>query len=88
MVAGAVLVRLSEVAERDRPIDGRHDVGEPDVFWPAGQDVPATDAAFRLHETGPFQRQENLFQVRLRQRCSIGDVTNRCGALLVRVQCE
>ena len=31
VVARAVLVRLAEVAERDRPVDRRQDLGEADV---------------------------------------------------------
>jgi hypothetical protein len=45
VVAGAVGVRLPEVAEGDRAVDGREDLGDADLLGGAGEDVPATDTA-------------------------------------------
>ena len=77
VVTGAVLVRLAEVAERDRAVDGRHDVGEQDLLGRTRQDVAAADAALRADETGALEGEQDLLEIRLRQGGAIGDVANR-----------
>lgn len=46
VVARAVLVRLSEIANRDGAVDGRNNLRQTDVAGGLGKDVPATDTAF------------------------------------------
>ena len=86
VVAGAVLVGLAEIAEGDGAVNGRHDLGEPDLGWIAGEDVPASDTPLRFHETGAFQGEQDLFEVRLRQCGALGDVAHGGGTALVCVQ--
>ena len=88
VVARAILVRLAEVAERDRTVDGRHDLGETDVGGVASEDVAAPDTAFGLDESGAFEREQNLLEVRLGERGAVGDVAYRCGPRFVGVQRE
>ena len=53
VVAGAVLVRLAEVAERDRTVDGRQDLGQPDLARAAG---PARSRRRRRAWSAPARR--------------------------------
>ena len=86
VVAGAVLVRLAEVAEGDRSVDGRHDLGQPDLLGRSGEDVAATDATLGSHQPGTLQGEEDLFEVRLGECSALGDVADRRGSRLVVVQ--
>jgi hypothetical protein len=67
VVACTVLVRFTEIADLDRTIDGADDLGKPDLGRRASQDVAAADATLGAHEACPFQREQDLFQVRLRE---------------------
>ena len=76
VVAGTVLVRLAEVAERDRAIDGRNDLGEQDLLgWPR-QHVPAADAPFRTNESRALQGEQDLLEVGLGEAGAVGDVAH------------
>ena len=55
VVAGAVLVGLAEVAERDRAVDGRHDLRQADLGRVAGEHVAAADAALGAHQPGALR---------------------------------
>lgn len=86
VVACAVLVRLTEVPERDWSVNSRNDLGEPDVARVAGQHVTAADTALRPHQTRALQREEDLLKIRLRQRGTHSDVPDRRGARLIGVE--
>ncbi len=88
VVAGAVLVGLAEVAERDRAVDGRHDLRQPDLLRRAGEHVAAADAALGAHQPGALQRQQDLLQVRLGQAGALGDVADRRRPAVVGVERE
>ena len=88
VVAGAVLVRLAEVAERDRAVDGRHDLRQPDVLRVAGEHVAAADAALGAHQPGALEGEQDLLEVRLRQAGALGDVAHRRRAVGVGVEGE
>ena len=77
VVAGAVLVRLAEVAGHDRSVDGADDLAEGDLRRWAGQHVAAADAPFGSDEAGAFQGEENLLEVWLGEARALGDVADR-----------
>ena len=77
VVACTLLMRLAEIAECDRSVDGRDDLGESDLTRIACEHVPAAHAALGPHETGTLQGEQDLLQVRLGQTGALGDVTNR-----------
>ena len=77
VVAGAVLVRLAEVAERDRTVDGRHDLGQADLRRVAGEHVAAADAALGAHQAGALQGEQDLLEVGLGEAGALGDVAHR-----------
>ena len=79
VVAGAVLVRLAEVAEADRAVDRGEDLAEADLRRAAGEHVAAADAALRPHQPGALQRQQDLLEVRLGDAGALGDVAHRRG---------
>jgi len=81
MVAGAVGVGLSEVAGGDRPVDGRDNLGQADLLGQAGQDVATSDPSFGAHQSGPFERQEYLFEIRLGESRPLGNIPHRRGIL-------
>src|SRR5690606_36451286 len=58
VIAGAVLMRLAEVAERDRPVHRRQDLGQSDLLGRAGEHVAAADAALGTYEPGTLERQQ------------------------------
>lgn len=88
MVARPVGMGLAEVAEGDRAVHRRHDVGETDVGRLSGERVATSDPSLRPHETGPFQGQENLLEIRLGESGSFGDVAHRRRPRLAFVQRE
>lgn len=77
VVARAVGVGLPEVADGDGAVDGRDDVAERDRRWVSGEHVPAADAPLGADEASALQREEDLLEVRLRERGASSDVTNR-----------
>lgn len=66
VIAGAVGVRLSEVAESDRAIDGSDDLCQMDLVRGPGQDVAAPDAALGSNESRPLEREKDLLEIGLR----------------------
>jgi len=76
VVAGAVLVRLAEVADHDRSVNGAHDLAEGYLFRPAGKHVAAADAALGPDEAGALQCQQDLLEIRLRKARALGDVAD------------
>ena len=88
VVAGAVAVGEPEVADGDRSVDGRDDLGQLDVRWIAGQDVAAADASLGAHQPGALEGEEDLFEVGLRQAGALGDVADRRRPAVVAVQGE
>jgi len=79
-------VGLTEVAESYRAVDCGDDLGKTNILWVARQDVATADAAFRLDQARALERQQNLFEVWLRERGSGGDVAHRSWARLAQVQ--
>ncbi len=77
VVAGAVLVRFTEIAECDRSVNGSDDLAQADVLWGTCKGVAASDASFGLDQTGAFEGQEDLFEVGLRQCRALGNVLDR-----------
>jgi hypothetical protein len=88
MVAGAVLMRFAEVAKSDRSVDCRNDLAQSDVFGRACEGVPASDTALGLHEPSALQGEQDLFQVRLGESCSFGDVLDGSRTRIVGVQSQ
>ena len=78
MVAGAVLVRLTEVSDHDRTVDGAHDLTEGDLVRQPCQDVPATHTALGPHEAGALESQQYLLEIGLGEASALGDVAHRC----------
>lgn len=87
VVAGSVLMGLAEIAERDRTVDGRDDLGETDLGGRSAQQVPATDTPLRPDESGAFEGEKDLFEVRLGEPGALGDVSNRRRPAVV-TQCQ
>lgn len=86
VVAGTVLVWLTEVAEGDRSVCCRDDVREADLFGTLGEHVTTADATLGLHESGAFQDEEDLFEIGLGESGSRGDVAHggRTGVVFVQ----
>ena len=74
VVAGAVLVGLSEVAGGDGAVDGGDDLGQGDLLRWAGQHVAAADAPLRADQARSLEGQEDLLQIGLGQ----GGPDRRC----------
>lgn len=88
VVARTVLVRLSEVAQRDGSIDGRDDFRESDLVWRPTEDVPATYTTLGANEAGTLEGEEDLLEVRLGQSSAFRDVSDRRWPSGVGVQCQ
>jgi hypothetical protein len=67
VVAGAVLVRLAEVADGDGPVDRAHDLAERDLLGSAGEHVAAAHPPLRAHDPGALEGEEDLLEVGLGQ---------------------
>jgi hypothetical protein len=65
VVAGAVLVGLAEVADRDGAVDRAHDVRERDGRRLAGQHVAAAHPPLGPDQAGALERQEDLLEIGL-----------------------
>ena len=87
VVAGAVLVRLAEVADDDGPVDRADDLGEGDLLRRPGEHVAAAHAPLRAHQAGALEGQEDLLEVGLGEARALGDVAHR-GGRRARVQGE
>ena len=81
VVTGSVGVRLAEVTCGDRTVHGRDDLGQADLLGQAGQDVATSDPSFGAHQSGPFERQEYLFEIRLGESRPLGNIPHRRGIL-------
>ena len=79
-------MRLTKVAERDGPVYGSEYFRQQNLVWVARQGVAAANSAFGVHQTRTFERQQNLFEIRLGQGRSSGNVTHRNWSGLVGVQ--
>jgi len=88
MVAGAILMWFTEIAECDGSIDRRNDLAQPNVLRCARKGVPATDATFGPHESSAFQSEKDLFQVGLGKSRPFGDVLDRSRTWIVGVQSQ
>jgi hypothetical protein len=65
VVTRAVLVRLSEVSQRDGSIGCRNNLRQQDVFGRSGKHVATTDTTLRLDESSSLEHEKNLFEVGL-----------------------
>ena len=88
VVARPVAVWLTEVADRDRPVDGRDDLRQLNPGRVPRQHVTATDATLRAHQAGAFQGQQDLLEVGLWETGALGDVANGRRPDVVGVQGE
>ena len=66
VITGPVLVRLAEVAEDDRAVDRRDDLGEADLVGRPGKHVATADTPLGTHQPGALQGEEDLFEIGLR----------------------
>ena len=62
---------------RERSFDGGDDLGQRDVLGRPGEHVPAADAPLRPDQTRALHGEEDLFQVRLGEARSLGDLLHR-----------
>ena len=76
VVARTILVRLPEVPECDGTVDRRNDLGEADLVGWSAEDVPSTHASFGTNQTGAFQGEQDLLEVRLRKSSPLRDVSD------------
>lgn len=77
VVACSVLMRCAEVAQCDRSIDRRDDLGEANLRRRSCERVSAADSSFGFHQSSTLEREQDLFQVGLGQGSALGDVANR-----------
>ena len=70
----------------DRAVDGSDDLTERDLRRRPCEHVTAAHATFRTNETGSFQGEEDLLEVRLGEPGAVSDVADRSRAELVGVQ--
>ncbi len=73
VVAGPVLVGLTEVAGDDRPLDRADDLAQRDGIGLAGQDVAAADTTLGANQAGALQREKDLLQVGLGKAGPVGE---------------
>lgn len=88
VIAGTVLMRLTEISEGDGTVDGGDDLAQPDLFWRSSKGVSASDAALGSDETRSLESQEDLLEIRLREGCSLGDVLDRRRAWIIGMKSE
>ena len=88
VIARAILMRLSEVAERDWAICCGNDLRKKDLRGRSGKHVSSADTALRPDETRTFQHEKNLFEVGLGEPSALGDVLHRCRAWFVCMQSQ
>ena len=88
VVTRPVLVGLSEITQGDRSVDGRDDLGHPDVCGVLGQHIAAADAALRLDQPGSLEGQQDLLQIGLGESRAFGDVPDRGRCARVGVEGE
>ena len=78
----------TEVPGHDRSIDGGHDLCERDLFGLACEHIATTDPSLRADQASSLERQQDLFEIGLRQRRALGDVAHRRWCLCCPVQCQ
>ena len=83
VIAGTILMRLTEVADDDRSIDGSNNHPDGDLGRVTGHHITAADAALGPHQSGPFERQQDLLEIGLRKAGAFGDVAHRCRSAVV-----
>ncbi len=83
VVARTVGVWSPEVTEGDGAVDRRDDVAEGDGPGFASQHVAAADPSFRLDETSALEGEEDLFEIRLWEAGTCGDVADRDRSIAV-----
>lgn len=83
MIAGAVAVGVTEVTRDNRTVDCCDNFTQPDLGRGAGQEIASADATLRPHQAGPFERQQDLFEVRLGQCGALSDVPDRRRAVVI-----
>lgn len=88
VVAGAILVRSTEISESNGSVDSTHNFCERDVNRISGKNVSAADAALGSHEPSAFEGQEDLFEVRLGKRSTASNVARTLGTEFVGMQSE
>lgn len=71
---------FAEVAHGDGSVHRRDDLGQLYVVGSAGERVATADSSLRPDETGAFQGEEDLFEVRLGESGALGDVAHRSGS--------
>ena len=76
VVAGSLLVGLAEVARHDWSINCGHDVGQGDGVGAARENVAPTNSALRTHEPHALQAEQNLFEIRLGEAGTFGEVAH------------
>jgi hypothetical protein len=76
VVTGTIFMGGAKVSGHDWAINGRHDLAQGQILRRAGEDITAADTSFGGDDAGPFEGEENLFQVRLRKSRSFGNITH------------
>jgi len=76
MIAGSVGVRVTEVAQDNRTVDGSEDFSQVDLGRRASEHITAADASFGSNEAGALEGQQNLLQVRLGEAGALGYVSH------------
>ena len=77
VIARTILMRLAEIAESDRAVDCSNDHPDRDLGRVASHHVAAADTTFGSNQTRPFERQQDLLQVRLGQTCAFRNIAHR-----------
>lgn len=87
VVASAILVRWAEIPGHDRTVDGADDLAQGDLLRRSCENVAASYSALGTDETGAFERQQDLLQIRLRKARPLCDVADR-GWRYVLAKCQ
>jgi hypothetical protein len=83
VVTRAVLVGLAEVASGDRSIHGGDNLSQSYGFGGPGEDVPASDAAFRSDQSHALQTEQDLLKIGLGESGALSEVTHRGRQLII-----
>ena len=82
------LAMVGVLRERElRTLDRGHDVGERDLLRRVREHVAAAHAALRTHQARALDREQDLLEVRLRERRALGDLLHR-GGPVAAPECE
>jgi hypothetical protein len=88
VVTRAIFVRLAKISKLNWPVYRTHDFGQGDVVWMFRQNVSTTDPSLGPHESGAFERKQDLFKVWLRETGAKGNIANRLGGERFDVKCH